>query len=51
MLKSPDDIGVWGILKRRLQKRKINTITRLKKALKDNWNKLDQRFINNTLES
>ena len=35
------DFGIWGILKWRLQKHKIYTKTGLKKALKDEWNKLD----------
>lgn len=55
MPKSPDaapmDFGIWGILKRRLQKRKIYTMSGLKKALKDEWSKLEQSCINRTLES
>ena len=55
MPKSPDaapmDFGIWGILKRRLQKRNINTLLGLKRALKDEWNKLHQKTINKTLES
>jgi len=55
MPKSPDaapmDFGIWGILKRRLQKRNVNSVIGLKKALKDEWRKLDQNIINKTLES
>lgn len=55
MPKSPDaapmDYGIWGILKRRLQKRKIYTMNGLKNALKDEWNKLEQKVINKTLAS
>ena len=55
MPKSPDaapmDFGIWGILKRRLQKRTVNTITGLKRALMDEWRKLDQETINKTLAS
>ena len=55
MPKSPDaapmDFGIWGILKRRLQKRKIYTLAGLKRALKDEWNKLEQSVINKTLQS
>ena len=55
MPKSPDaapmDFGIWGILKRHLQKRNVNTLLGLKRALKDEWNKLDQKTINKTLES
>ena len=55
MPKSPDaapmDFGIWGILKRRLQKRNVNTLLGLKRALKDEWNRLDQKTINETLES
>lgn len=55
MPKSPDaapmDFGIWGILKRRLQKRTINTLRGLKRALRDEWWKLDQKTINKTLES
>ena len=43
MPKSPDaapmDFGIWGIIKRRLQKRIVNTLTGLKRALKDKWAK------------
>ena len=50
MPKSPDaaPFGVWGILKRCLQKRNVNTLLGLKRALKDEWNKLDQKTINKT---
>ena len=55
MPKSPDaasmDFGIWGILKRLLQKRNVNSAIGLKKALKDEWIKLDQNIINKTLES
>ena len=48
---APMDFGIWGILKRCLQKRNANTLLGLKQALKDEWNKLDQKTINKTLES
>ena len=48
---APMDFSNWSILKRRLQKRKVYTMTGLKKTLKDEWNKLDQTCINKTLES
>ena len=55
MPKSPDcapmDYGIWGILKRRLQKRSIYTLNGLKRALKNEWNKLEQSYINKTLAS
>ena len=55
MPKSPDcapmDYGIWGILKRRLQKRKIYTLSGLKRAVKDEWKKLEQSYINKTLSS
>ena len=55
MPKSPDaapmDFGIWGILKRRLHKRNVTSVIGLKKALKDEWGKLDQIIINKTLES
>ena len=55
MPKSPGcaqmDYGIWGIPKRRLQKRSINTLNGLKRALKDEWNKLEQSYINKTLAS
>ena len=55
MPKSPDcapmDYGIWGILKRRLQKRSIYTLNGLKRALKDEWNKLEQSYINKRLAS
>jgi hypothetical protein len=55
MPKSPDaapiDFGIWGILKHRLQKRKIYTLSGLKKALKQEWQKLEQSTINKTLAS
>ena len=44
------DFSIWGILKRRLQKRKLYTLIGLKKALKNEWNKLDQNCINKTPE-
>ncbi|XP_052218099.1 uncharacterized protein LOC127835701 [Dreissena polymorpha] len=54
MPKSPDasqtDFGIWGIFKRRLQKRNVNYVIGLKKALKDEWRKLNQTIINKTLE-
>ena len=54
MHKSPDaalmDFAIWGILKRRLQKRKIYTLAGLKRALRDEWRKLEQHVINKTLE-
>lgn len=53
MPKSPDaapmDFGIWGILKRRLQKRKIRSLLGLKRALLDEWNKLEQPLINRVL--
>ena len=55
MPKSPDcalmDYGIWCILKRRLQKRSIYTLNVLKRAFKDEWNKLEQSYINKTLAS
>ena len=56
MPKSPDaapmDFGIWGVLKRRLQKRQINTLIGLKKkAVKDEWRKLEQTTIDKTLKS
>lgn len=55
MPKSPDaapmDFGIWGILKRRLQKRKLYTLAGLKRALHNEWKKLEQSVINKTLES
>ena len=55
MPKSPDaapmDFAIWGILKKRLQKRKKYSLECLKRALKDEWQKLDQAVINKTLES
>jgi hypothetical protein len=55
MPKSPDaapmDFGICGVLKRRLQKRQINTIIGVKRALKDEWHKFDQETINKTLKS
>ena len=55
MPKSPDcapmDYGIWGILKRRLQKCSIYTLNGLKRALNDEWNKLEQSYINKTLAS
>ena len=39
---SPMDFDIWGILKRRLQKRKLYMLASLKRDLKDNgksWNK------------
>ena len=55
MPKSPDcarmDYGIWGILKHRLQKRFIYTLNGLKRAPKDEWNKLEQSCINKTLAS
>ena len=48
---APMDYGIWGILKRRLQKRSIYTLNGLKRALKDEWNKLEQSYINKTLAS
>ena len=55
MPKSPDaapmDFAIWGILKRRLQKRKIYTLAGLKQAQRDEWRKLEQLVINKTLES
>ena len=48
---APVDFGIWGILKRRLQKRNINSLLGLEKALKDEWQKLDQETINKTLAS
>ena len=55
MPKSPDaapmDFAIWGILKRRLQKRKIYILAGLKRALRDKWRKLEQLVINKTLES
>jgi hypothetical protein len=38
---APMDFGILGILKRRLQKRKIYTLSGLKKALKQVWQKLE----------
>ena len=40
---TPMDFGIWGILKRRLQKHNVNTLLGLKQALKDEWNKLDKK--------
>lgn len=55
MPKSPDaapmDYGIWGVLKRKLQKRTINSLRGLKKALKQEWAKLDQNLIIKTLQS
>ena len=55
MPKSPDaalmDYGIWGILKRKLHKRNINTIGGLKKGLKGEWQRLDQAVINKTFQS
>ena len=55
MPKSPDaalmDFAIWGIFKRRLQMRKIYTLAGLKRALRDEWRKLEQHVINKTLES
>ncbi|KAH3699830.1 hypothetical protein DPMN_074792 [Dreissena polymorpha] len=48
---APMDFGIWRILKLRLQKRNLNSVIGLKKALKDEWRKLDQNIINKTLES
>ena len=50
MPKSPD-FAIWGIVKRRLQKRKIYTLAGLKRALRDEWRKLEQHVINKILES
>ena len=38
---APMDFGISGILKRCLQKRNVNNFLGLKRALKDEWNKLD----------
>ena len=55
MPKSPDaapmDFGIWGILKRWLQKRRIRSLLGLKRALYDEWNKLEQPIINRVLSS
>lgn len=55
MQKSPDaasmDFGIRGILKRRLLKRKVNTLRDLQIAFKYEWQKLDQQIINKTVES
>jgi hypothetical protein len=48
---APMDFGIWGVLKRRLQKRQKNTLVGLKRALKDKWRKLDQETRNKTLKS
>ena len=45
------DFAIWGILKRRLQKRKIYTLAGLKRALRDKWRKLEQHVIYKKLES
>jgi hypothetical protein len=45
---APMDFGIWGVLKRRLQ---INTFVGLKRALKNEWRKLDQEIINKTFKS
>jgi hypothetical protein len=46
MPKSPDAVPmnfcIWDILKRMLQKRKLYTMSGLKKALKDEWSKHEQ---------
>jgi hypothetical protein len=46
---APMDFGIWGILKRQLQKRKIYTLRGLKIALKKEWQNLEQNIINKTL--
>ena len=55
MPKSPDaapmDFGIWSILKRRLQRLKIYTMTGLKKALKAEWKNFEHSCTNRTFES
>ena len=55
MPKSPNAVqiyyGIWGILKRRLPKRTVNFLTGLKRALTDEWRKLDLETIYKTLAS
>lgn len=55
MPESPDaasmDFAILGIIKRRLQKRKLYTLAGLKRALKDEWKKLEPTVINKTLQS
>jgi hypothetical protein len=48
---APMDFGIWGVLKRRLQKRQINMLVGLKRALKDEWRKLDKETTNKALKS
>ncbi|KAH3834740.1 hypothetical protein DPMN_108075 [Dreissena polymorpha] len=44
-------VGLWEILKRRLQKRQVNSLSGLKRAPKDELRKLEQTTINKTLKS
>ena len=48
---SPNGFWYLGILKRRLQKRRIRSLHGLKRALYDEWNKLEQPIINRVLSS
>ncbi|KAH3803546.1 hypothetical protein DPMN_131809 [Dreissena polymorpha] len=48
---APIDFGICRILKRRLQKRQVNLLSGLKRALKDEWRKLEQTTIYKALKS
>ena len=45
------DFAIWGILKRRLQKVKLYTLARLKRALKGEWKRIEQIVVNKILQS
>jgi hypothetical protein len=51
--KSPDaapmDFSIWGILKERVRQRKVSTLNGLKKAIKEEWEKLEQDVIDRAL--
>jgi hypothetical protein len=53
MPKSPDaapmDYSIWGYLKQRLNKQKIETLSELKKKLLYQWKKMDQTYIDKVL--
>ena len=53
MPKSPDaapmDYSIWGYLKEKLNKQKIETLDQLKKKISYQWQKLDQIYIDKVL--
>jgi len=47
---NPVDYTVWGVLQERVYREKIRTVEELQQHITEEWERLDQRVINNAVK-